>query len=87
MSARLRVLGRTWCHLCDDLLDRLMALAVSADVHIDVDDVDASAALEARWGEWVPVLLDADGSALCHYHLDEVVVRAYLARFPLESAD
>ncbi len=87
MSVRVRVLSRAWCHLCDDLLDRLMALAVIADVGIDVEDVDDSPALEARWGEWVPVLLDAEGNELCHYHLDEGAVRAYLARFPIESAD
>ena len=29
-------------------------------------DVDADAALEARWGDKVPVLLDGDDE-LCHY--------------------
>ena len=40
--------------------------------------------LEARWGEWVPVLLHGEHE-LCHYHLDEAAVRAYLGGFPLES--
>ncbi|QID19783.1 glutaredoxin family protein [Nitrogeniibacter mangrovi] len=80
-------MSRNWCHLCDDMIDELLALAVSADVRVEIEDVDASETLEQRWGEYVPVLLDASGHELCHYHLDTREVRAYLAGFPLESAD
>ena len=85
--ATLTLLGRSWCHLCDDLLAALKPLADAAAVSVDVVDVDSDPALEARWGELVPVLLAVEGHELCHYHLDEAAVRAYLARFPLESAD
>ncbi|MBT0961394.1 glutaredoxin family protein [Denitromonas iodatirespirans] len=85
--AVLRLLGRSWCHLCDDMLAAVQPLADAAGVSIDVIDVDSDPALEARWGELVPVLLTPEGEELCHYHLDTAAVRAYLARFPLESAD
>ncbi len=44
---------------------------------LEVVDVDASPALEARYGERVPVLVHA-GEELCHYFLDPVRVRARL---------
>lgn len=37
-------------------------------------DVDADAALEARYGERVPVLTDAAGAEICHYRLDEAAL-------------
>jgi thioredoxin reductase (NADPH) len=87
MSGQLRVLSRCWCHLCDDLLDELMAMAVACDVSILVEDVDARPELEAQWGELVPVLLTGAGERLCHYHLDAHAVHAHLGQFPLESTD
>jgi len=87
MSAQMRLLGRRWCHLCDDMLDVLMYLAVSADVSVVVDDVDDFPELEDVWGELVPVLLSESGRELCHYHLDAQEVHAYLARFPIKSTD
>ncbi len=83
----LQLLSRSWCHLCDDMLAAARPLADLAGVEIEVIDVDSDATLEARWGELVPVLLADNGDELCHYHLDEAALRAYLARFPIESAD
>jgi hypothetical protein len=42
-------------------------------------DVDADPGLEHRFGERVPVLTDAQGVEICHYHLDEAALRARLA--------
>jgi hypothetical protein len=42
-------------------------------------DVDADPALQARYGALVPVLADAAGVEICHYHLDEAALRARLA--------
>lgn len=42
-------------------------------------DVDADEALEARYGERVPVLTDAAGAEICHYRLDEAALQARLA--------
>lgn len=48
---------------------------------IDVIDVDADPALEARFNELVPVLYgDISESELCHYFLDGAAVRAYIER-------
>jgi hypothetical protein len=41
----------------------------AAGVAFEEIDVDADPALEARYGELVPVLTDAAGNELCHYHL------------------
>ena len=81
MSAReFTVLGRQWCHLCDDMTAALRPLAEEFGWSVRVLDVDADPALEAKWDELVPVLL-ADGRELCHYHLDEAAVRAHVAEF------
>jgi len=42
-------------------------------------DVDADPALEARYGDRVPVLTDAAGVEVCHFRLDEPALRARLA--------
>ena len=46
---------------------------------IKVVDVDSDAALEARYGERVPVV-EADGRELCHYFLDEAAVTDFLSK-------
>lgn len=88
MSAPARelvVMSRQWCHLCHELVERLQPIADELGWRVRVLDVDADPELEARWDELVPVVLGG-GAVLCHYHLDEAAVRAYCARFPLESA-
>ena len=42
-------------------------------------DVDADEALEARYGERVPVLTDAAGVEICFGRLDEAALNAVLA--------
>ena len=56
-----------------------MPLAKEIGFAVEVLDVDASADLEARYDQWVPVLLH-EGSELCHYFLDEAKVRDYLSK-------
>lgn len=79
-SALLTLYGRTYCHLCDDMLAALEALRGEFSFAVDVVDVDADPALEAKYDELVPVL-EAEGRELCHYFLDVAKVREYLARF------
>jgi len=43
------------------------------------------AALEAKYNERVPVLVDGEGRELCHYFLDVAKVREYLSAFRQES--
>lgn len=78
MALRLTLIVRAYCHLCDELREGLLRLAVGRDVVLEELDVDASPELEARFGERVPVLLDGpvdSGRELCHYFLDAERVR------------
>lgn len=81
---RLRLLSRDYCHLCHEMRNALETWRETANVVdfvLDVVDVDADPALETQYGELVPVLLDAAGRELCHYHFDEPKVREYLSAF------
>jgi thioredoxin reductase (NADPH) len=77
---RLTLYGRRYCHLCDDMQAALARLAADFRFTVEVVDVDASDALEARFGQLVPVLAHGDVE-LCHYFLDQAAVSAYLAAF------
>ena len=76
-TLRLTLYGRSYCHLCDEMLAALASLRGEFRFAVDVVDVDSDAALEQRFGILVPVLMHA-GTELCHYHLDAGKVRAYL---------
>jgi len=76
--ARLTLLVRAYCHLCDEMREALAPLAFAAGRNIEEIDVDTRPALEARWGELVPVLL-AGEQELCHYRIDRAAVAAYFA--------
>ena len=56
----------------------LAPLAAEFSTVINVVDVDADPALEAKYDELVPVLLHGE-TELCHYFLDAPKVREYLA--------
>lgn len=79
----LTVLSRAYCHLCDELRDAVAPIALRHGVAIVEVDVDAHPALEATFGDRVPVLLlgtAADGIELCHFRLDAEAVEAALAK-------
>ncbi len=79
------MLSRAYCHLCDEMRDALLPLARMHGAAVVEVDVDAYLALEAQYGERVPVLLlgaPPDGIELCHYRLDAEAVAAALARAP-----
>ena len=52
-------------------------LAERAGLTVHELDVDADPALEARWGDLVPVLLVGQNE-LCHYRFDRAAFDAYL---------
>ena len=83
--ALIQILGRRWCHLCHDMEVAVAPLAREFGARVETVDVDLDAELEARWDEQVPVLL-VEGTYICHYHLDEGALRAYLVAFPVNSA-
>ena len=66
--------GRSYCHLCEDMARALRALGVE----FEEIDVDTDAALLERFDQRVPVLTDASGREICHYHLDETALRKAL---------
>ncbi len=74
----LTLVSRSYCHLCHDMEVAVAPLVEEFGIALEVLDVDADAELEARYDEWVPVLLHR-GRVLCHYVLDETKVREYLA--------
>jgi hypothetical protein len=67
--------SRRYCHLCEEMLAALRAL--DATLSPEILDVDADPALEARFGEDVPVLMLGDVE-LSRHRLDPARVRAYL---------
>jgi glutaredoxin len=71
---RLKLYGRAYCHLCEDMARALRSLGMEFDEY----DVDSDPGLEDRFGELVPVLTLADGTEICHYHLDERALRQAL---------
>ena len=70
---------RRYCRLCEEMLAALTPLRDEFGFDVDAVDVDSDAGLEARFDALVPVLAHA-GTELCHYRLDTVKVRAYLAK-------
>ena len=79
MRPTLTVLSRPYCHLCEELISALEQFQGRYDFAIEVIDVDRHPALEEKWGDKVPVLLDGDRE-LCHYFLDIEAVDARLSR-------
>ncbi|WP_373378085.1 glutaredoxin family protein [Cupriavidus nantongensis] len=86
----LTLYGRAYCHLCEDMKVALEPLRRDFSFILHEVDVDADAALEARFGELVPVLMpgtpadlrsdaSANAAPLCHYFLDETATRVWLA--------
>jgi len=73
---RLTLLVRAYCHLCDEMRAALAPLAAAQGCAVDEIDVDADPALEARWGESVPVLL-AGERELCHVRFDRAAFAAF----------
>ena len=82
MALQLILYGRSYCHLCDDLLRALAPWQAAGLIEVDTVDVDADPALVARYDELVPVLVarQADGmqQEVCHYHLDIAALEAVL---------
>ena len=76
-GARLVLYGRRYCHLCEEMLAALRSLDAHASP--EIVDVASDPALEARYGEDVPVLMLGD-IELSRHRLDAERVRAYLHR-------
>jgi len=73
----LELYGHSYCHLCDEMHARLLLLAPELGFRVRMIDIHDDAELEARFGEFVPVLIGS-GTEICHYHLDEPALRRYI---------
>ena len=75
--------SRSYCHLCEDMLEALQALSSEYPFTVELIDIDADEALVAQFDELVPVLFGqrngAESVRLCHYFLDEGKVRDFFA--------
>ena len=79
MAVELTVYSRSYCHLCDEMIAGLQTLQAHFLFTLNVVDVDSDAALEARFGEDVPVVLHGE-TELCRHRLDATRVADYLAK-------
>lgn len=82
---RLTVYSREYCSLCHDMVAALQALQPQHGFALEIVDVDEDEALEARYGDSVPVLEDSRGTWICRYHLDISALHAYLTQHTSQS--
>jgi glutaredoxin len=75
----LTVYSRSYCHLCEEMLEALRSLQGFVRFDVAVVDVDSDPELERRHGAKVPVLMHGE-SELCHYRLEPSAVTAYLEK-------
>ena len=76
----LTVYSRSYCHLCEEMIEALHSLQGLHLFGIEVVDVDSDPALERLHGEHVPVLMHGERE-LCHFRIETAAVTAYLANF------
>ncbi len=81
-SAHVILYSRSYCHLCDDMLEALQRLSDTFSFTIKVVDVDLDERLVAQYDELVPVLVGVrDGMPveICHYFLDDARLKEFFA--------
>jgi len=73
--------SRSYCHLCDDMLEQLQSYSAQYSFTVEVKDVDADEELVSLYDELVPVLtgkrMDGQEQQICHYFLDPVALKAF----------
>jgi hypothetical protein len=72
----LSVYSRPGCHLCEKLIEDLLPL-IRDRAELKVLDIDSRADWTEAYGSLIPVV-ELNGLALCHYHLDRGAVVAAL---------
>ena len=81
MPAKLTLIVREGCHLCDDMRDALAAFRQELDYCWTELDVDADPDLLARYHVDVPVLL-AGSTHVCHHFFSLAALKNALASAP-----
>jgi hypothetical protein len=75
--ARVHLIGRAGCHLCDDAREVVAAVCAELGVAWTESDVTADRGLARRYGEYVPVTL-VDGEQHDFWRVDPARLRAAL---------
>lgn len=78
-AARITLISRASCHLCDVAREVVSRVADDTGAGWVELDVDADTALLSRWSDEVPVTL-VDGRPHDYWRVDETRLRAALAR-------
>ena len=79
MVVNLRLYSRTGCHLCEDMLETLMAMDIAGQFHVQIVDIDADPSIQREFALRIPVLADAEGNQIiCEQTLDHHAVVDYL---------
>lgn len=79
----LTLIGRPWCHLCDDMRAAVLSAIAGTGHELVEIDLEDHPAWEERFGMLIPVLLAGeapDGPEICHYHFDPARFQAMLAQ-------
>lgn len=77
----LTLYARSYCHLCEDMAQALLPYQQRYGFEVEVVDIDRDEHLQALYNDKVPVLSDGQ-QELCHYFLDEAVLKRYLEQAP-----
>lgn len=77
MASDVRLFGRDGCHLCEDARSVVASVCERAGVPWQEVDVDSDPQLQARYGEWVPVV-EVDGQRVGHWRIEAGALAAAL---------
>jgi len=76
---KLRLYSREGCHLCDELLDALMAMDIASQCSVHIVDIDTDPVLQKQFSLRIPVLIAEDGNKIiCEQSLDRQAVIKHL---------
>ena len=78
MTARITLLGKPGCHLCDDARDVIQRVAGDLEVTWEELDITSDPELQERWWDQIPVTL-VDGVQHDFWRVDEARLRAALS--------
>ncbi len=76
-SARVSVISREGCHLCDAALETVRRVAAETGADVEVVDIDEHPELLARYADEIPVTF-VDGAQHDYWRVDEERLRAAL---------
>ena len=74
------VYTRRGCHLCEDLLEELLAL-VAGRLKVELRDIDSREEWRRAYDDRVPVV-EYDGRVVCKYDLDRDALKRILSDIP-----